>query len=176
MTLITSNRAFVAAALLGTLLAGCSPSSTVNEALPSAKNRKVAPDFGLTDANGRAVKLSDYKGRVVLLNFWATWCEPCAVEIPWFIEFEKNYKDRGLATLGVSVDDDGWQAVKPFVVKNAMNYRVMVDDNHVSPLYGGVDSLPTTYLIDRQGRIAFSHLGLAKKRDYEAEILELVGR
>src|SRR5271154_5514257 len=81
----------------------------------AAKNRKAAPEFSLKDANGQTVHLSDYKGKVVLLDFWATWCGPCKVEIPWFIEFESQYKSRGLTVIGVSMDDDGWKLVKPFI-------------------------------------------------------------
>src|SRR6202007_2498461 len=130
-------------------------------------------DCTLTDATGPAVKLSDYKGKVVLLNFWATWCGPCKVEIPWFIEFEKTYKERGFAVLGISMDDDGWKAVKPFVAEKAMNYPVMIDNKRVSEQYGGIDSLPTTFLINREGKIASTHSGLVSKRNCEAEILKL---
>ena len=84
-------------------------------AVKPEKDRHAAPDFALKDANGATVQLSDYKGKVVLLDFWATWCGPCKIEIPWFIEFEQKYKDKGFAVLGVSMDEDGWSAVKPFM-------------------------------------------------------------
>ncbi len=176
MTPFMRSRAFAAIALAGALLAGCSSTRTTSAATALTKDRKAAPDFNLKDAKGMPVKLSDYKGKVVLLNFWATWCGPCKVEIPWFIEFEKTYKDRGYATLGVSMDDDGWQAVTPFVKQNALNYRVTVGNDRVAQLYGGIDSLPSTFLIDREGRIACVHLGLVSKRDYEAEILQLIAQ
>jgi peroxiredoxin len=159
-------------ALAASLLGGCTSSSTVNTT--SAADRKAAADFALADADGVPVKLSDYKGKVVLLNFWATWCGPCKVEIPWFIEFEKTYKDRGFVTLGVSMDDDGWKSVKPFMAQKAINYPVVVGSDRVAELYGGIDSLPTTFLIDREGRIASRHLGLVRKSDYEPEILRLI--
>jgi peroxiredoxin len=139
------------------------------------ENGNAASDFTLTDARGATAKLSDYKGRVVLLNFWATWCGPCKIEIPWFIEFEKIYKDRGFAVLGISMDDDGWKAVKPFIEQKAVNYRVMVGDDNVARLYGGVESLPSTFLIDREGKVASTHVGLATRSDYETEILRLLG-
>jgi thiol-disulfide isomerase/thioredoxin len=94
----------------------------------SSQPQIPAPDFSLTDANGFRVKLSDDRGKVVLLNFWATWCGPCKIEIPWFIEFENIYKNRGFAVLGVSMDDDGWRAVKPFLREKAVNYRVVLGD------------------------------------------------
>ena len=176
MPLSTSRRTFVVTALAGSLLTGCSSSLKTSAATASASDRKAAPDFTLADANGVPVKLSDYKGKVVLLNFWATWCGPCKIEIPWFIEFEKTYKDRGFATLGVSMDEDGWKAVNPFVAQRAMNYPVMVGNDRVAQLYGGIDSLPSTFLIDREGRIASVHLGLVSKRDCEAEILKLIAQ
>src|SRR5713101_7803753 len=141
MLLSASRRKFVVIALAGSLL-GCKSSSIV--LATSAADRKAAPNFAVADANGAPVKLSDYKGKVVLLNFWATRCGPCKIEIPWFIELEKTYKNRGFATLGVSMDDDGWKAVKPFMAQQAINFPVMVGNDRVAELYGGIDSLPTT--------------------------------
>ena len=140
---------------------------------PSAK-RNTAPDFVLTDADGRKVKLSDYKGKVVLLNFWATWCGPCKLEIPWFVEFEKTFKDKGFAVLGVSMDEEGWEIVKPYIQQKQVNYRMMVATEEVAQKYGGVEALPTTFIIDRQGKIASTHVGLVGKKDYENEIAQLL--
>lgn len=137
--------------------------------------RKPAPDFTLKDADGKPVKLSDYKGKVVLLNFWATWCGPCKIEIPWFMEFEQQYKDKNFAVLGVSLDEDGWDAVKPYIAEKKINYRVVVGTEQVAQLYGDVDSLPTTFMIDREGRIAAEHVGLVSKNDYIHDIDNLLG-
>ena len=135
------------------------------------KNRKLAPNFTLKDASGNSVKLSDFHGKVVLLNFWATWCGPCALEVPWFVEFEQQMKSRGLEVVGVSMDEEGWAAIKPFIAEHKVNYRVLLGDDSVSQLYGGVDSLPTTFIIDRDGRIAVPpHVGLAEKHEYLQEI------
>ncbi len=139
-----------------------------------SEKRNQAPDFELTDADGRKVKLSDYKGKVVLLNFWATWCGPCKLEIPWFADFEKRYKDQGFAVLGVSMDEDGWDAVKPYIEAKQVNYRVVVGTDAIGQLYGGVEALPTTFMIDREGKIAATHIGLVMKKDYEDEIAELL--
>ena len=144
------------------------------------KSFTAAPNFALKDATGKLVKLSDFRGQVVLLDFWATWCSPCKIEIPWFIEFQQAYKDRNFTVLGVSMDDDGWDSVKPFIAKAQLNYRVMIGTDQVSAQYGGLDSLPTTLLIDREGRIAKTHVGLPSasvelsKRMYKSEILNLL--
>ena len=140
---------------------------------PSAE-RKPAPDFALKDINGQTVHLSDYKGKVVILDFWATWCGPCRMEIPWFIELQRQDKDRGLEVLGVSMDDNGWADVKPFLAEMKVNYRVVIGDDKTAETYGGVDSLPTTFLIDREGKIAIVHVGLANRKDIEDGVEQLL--
>jgi peroxiredoxin len=145
-------------------------------AVKDDKERKAAPEFELKDADGKTVRLSDYKGKVVLLDFWATWCGPCKIEIPWFIDFERKYKDKGFAVIGVSMDEEGWTVIKPFVADLAINYRVLQGSDATAQLYGGVDALPTTFLIDRDGKIAATHVGLAGKDDFEDGIKKLVER
>ena len=170
----------ISAAVVAALLAlpGCSPSPrTVRAAtVKPDKERKQAPDFTLKDANGHTVRLSDYRGKVVLLDFWATWCGPCKIEIPWFQEFERQYKDKGFAVIGVAMDEEGWNVVKPFAQHMSINYRVVVGDDTIGDLYanGGIDALPTTFLIDRGGRIASTHVGLSNKSDFEDDIQELL--
>lgn len=168
----------IGAAVLGALvllMVGCSSKSSANTTVKS-DNRKLAPDFTLTDANGASVKLSDYRGKVVLLNFWATWCGPCKLEIPWFMEFEQQYKSQGFEVIGISMDDDGWKAIKPYIAARKLNYRVLLGNDTVTQLYGGVDSLPTTFIIDRDGRFAFSpHIGVVEKNECLREIQSLLG-
>lgn len=160
--------------LVSLFVAGCGRTPTVSAAVKPEKDRKAAPNFTLKDSNGTQVKLTDYRGKVVLLNFWATWCGPCKIEIPWFTEFEQTFKDRGFAVIGVSMDDDGWDVVKPYITRAKINYRVLLGDEPTSQIYGGVDSLPTTFLIDRDGKIASIHIGLVGKNDYQNEILKLL--
>jgi peroxiredoxin len=160
-------------ALLLLPLAACVSVSTPAAHLKADKDRKPAPDFSLNDSDGRAVQLSDYRGKVVLLNFWATWCAPCRMEVPWLIDFERQHKEQGFAVLGISMDEEGWDAVKPFMTHTGMNYRVLMGNDMVAQLYGGVDSLPTTFMIDREGRIASVHVGLTSKTSYENDLQEL---
>ena len=95
---------------------------------------------------------SDYEAKSCCWTFWATWCGPCKIEIPWFMELERKNKDRGFAVLGVSMDDEGWEVVKPFLADLGVNYRVVIGNDSTAQLYGGVDALPTTFLIDRNDK------------------------
>jgi peroxiredoxin len=168
------------AALIAMSVDGCVSQNTVAEGRSSVKaaaKRNPAPDFEAKDANGQSFRLADYKGKVVLLNFWATWCGPCKVEIPWFIDFERNYKDRGFAVVGISLDEDGWDAVKPYIDTRKMNYRVALGNTQIERLYAGgtgIESLPTTFIIDRDGKVANVHIGLVSKSDYQNELEELL--
>jgi peroxiredoxin len=142
--------------------------------LVAEKERKTAPDFSLKDSTGATVKLSDYRGQVVLVNFWATWCGPCQEEIPWFVSFQRDYKDRKFTVLGLSCDDDGWNVVKPYVDAHKINYPVMLAGDREQTLYGNVQALPTSFILDQQGRVASHHVGLVSKKTYREEILGLL--
>jgi peroxiredoxin len=167
--------ATITAVFAATWLAGCGPGpDAVRAAVKAEGSRNPAPEFSLKDSDGKTVKLSDYKGRVVLLNFWATWCGPCKIEIPWFVEFEQNYRDKGFAVLGVSMDEEGWAAVKPYLTDHKVNYRVVIGDDMTAQKYGGVESLPTSFVIDRDGRIANTHVGLVSKKVYQDDIAQLL--
>jgi peroxiredoxin len=161
---------------LSCLLYGCAPSPRADRkaAVKPEKERRPAPEFALKDADGRTVRLSDYRGKVILLDFWATWCGPCKIEIPWFVDFERKHKDRGFAVIGVSMDEEGWDVIKPFTSKMGVNYRMLLGDDSTAQLYGGVEALPTTFLIDREGRIAAVHIGLASKSEFENGIEDLL--
>lgn len=133
-----------------------------------------APDFTLIDSTGSPIKLSELKGKVVLLDFWATWCGGCKVEIPWYMEFETKYAKKGLATIGVSMDDDGWKSVKPFLQQHKINYPIVIGTQDIANEYGGLPSLPMTLLIDRSGKVAESHPGMVNKEEFENKIKQLL--
>jgi peroxiredoxin len=147
--------------------------AAVSAAIRAANLRKAAPGFTLDDVKGAAVKLSDYKGRVVLLDFWATWCGGCKVEIPWYMEFANKYEGSGFAVIGVSMDEDGWKSVKPFLAKTNLNYPVVIGNEGLAKQYG-LEAMPMTLLIDRDGKIAASHVGLVDKEIFESEIRVLL--
>lgn len=176
MSVMRLSVAVATALLVGCVFQGCSSAPTEVKAasLKPGKDRHQAPDFTLKDADGKTVHISDYKGKVVVLDFFATWCEPCKIEIPWFMEMERKNKDKGFEVLGVSMDDEGWEVVKPFMRDVGMNYRVLIGNDQTAQLYGGIDSLPTTFLIDREGKIAAVHIGLASKRDFEDGVEQLL--
>ena len=138
------------------------------------QSNKPAPGFTLKDAQGHEVSLAGYKGKVVLLNFWATWCVGCKQEIPWFMDFQTKYKPDGLEVLGVSLDDEGWKVLKPYLGEHPMNYTVVLGNDHIADLYGGVDALPTTLLIDRLGNIASTHTGVVDQTKVEKELQDLL--
>jgi peroxiredoxin len=139
----------------------------------SEPSKKPAPNFTLNDPKGSPVRLSDYKGKVVLLNFWATWCHGCVQEMPWFMEFQDKYRDKGLAVIGVSTDDDGWKSVTPFVREKKVNYVVLIDDKKVSAEFG-LAAMPMTVLIDRDGNIVSKHEGVVDRDAFEKKILSLL--
>lgn len=135
-----------------------------------------ALDFSVPALPSGSLDLKSYRGQVVLLNFWATWCAPCRVEIPWFVELEKEYGAQGLVVIGVDMDEGGAAAIEPFVRKEGMDYPVLVDDGRASAAYGATEVLPTTYYIGRDGRVVACVRGLASKGEVERNIEEILAR
>jgi peroxiredoxin len=188
MSAMPTRTSIMLASLLLLTLAGVGATAdqpTVRAVLQSPQDRKAAYNFALKDSSGRTVQLKNYHGKVVLLDFWATACGGCKVEIPWFMGFEHTYKDNGLAVVGVSMDilyedlkdaQEGWSRVKPFVQTNKVNYTILMGDDPVTKAFD-IKSLPDTYLIDRQGRIAAAYTtGLVNKDDVEANIRALLSK
>jgi len=147
--------------------ASCGRGATVLEPKP-------ATDFSLADFNGKEIRLSELKGNVVLLNFRETWRAPCRVEMPWFVDFQQKYKDRGFVVLAVSLDAEGWKVVKPFAEKFQLNFPVVVGDNSLVEKYGGLSVLPASFVIDKEGNVRGRHDGRRDKADWEAEIESLL--
>jgi thiol-disulfide isomerase/thioredoxin len=135
----------------------------------SSTQLRPAPDFTLPQISGPPIKLSDYRGKVVLLDFWATWCEPCRAETPFFVEFQSKYGNQGLEIIGVSMDDSP-DPVPAFMREFKINYPVVMGNAQIGEQYGGVLGLPIAFLIDRQGRIHKKHTGATDKSVFENEI------
>jgi cytochrome c biogenesis protein CcmG/thiol:disulfide interchange protein DsbE len=141
---------------------------------PPGPGGKSAPSFTLQDLNGKPVSLSDFKGKVIILDFWATWCPPCVMEIPHFIELYEQYKDQGFAMVGISLDHQGISVVKSFVRKYQVNYTILMTDGRVDKAYGGIPGIPTTFVIDAAGNIRQKYVGYRDKAVFEAEIKALL--
>jgi len=138
-----------------------------------AAQHVVAPDFTLSQLSGQQLRLSDYRGKVVLLDFWATWCEPCRKETPFFIDLQNRYRDKDLQIIGVSMDD-GPEPVRDFYKQFNMNYPVVMGSAKIGEEYGGVLGLPIAFLLDRQGRIYARHMGATDVSVLEKEIRTLL--
>jgi peroxiredoxin len=149
------------------------PTNHVGADLKPEGSRVPAPEFALRDANNKEVRLSDLKSKVVLVNFWATWCEGCQVEIPWFVEFQKKYETQGLAVVGISMDDDGWKSVKPWIREKKVNYSIVIGDVALGKQYG-LQGMPLTVLVDRNGKIADVHAGVAERSATDEKIRKLL--
>jgi len=145
--------------------------STANQ--PRASQQQPAPDFSLTDLTGQKLSLSSYRGKVVLLDFWATWCVPCRAEIPHFVEMQNRYGAQGLQIIGISMDDDE-QLARDFRQQYKMNYPVAMGSPALAEQYGGILGLPITFTIDREGRIFRKHIGATDPSIFEAEIKKLL--
>ncbi len=179
-------------ALLATVainFAGCNGTPFFSKALAqqheddSKKDYPSAPDVTFKDLQGKDVKLADFKGKVVVVNFWATWCEPCQIEIPWMIGFQQKYSDKGFTMLGVAMDDEGKSVVEPFVEKSQfdvdgqklpMNYPIVIGNDDLSSKFGGLIGLPTTVVIGRDGKVHKRFLGLVSHDELEKQIKSLL--
>jgi peroxiredoxin len=146
------------------------PSTAVANLYP-VDQRRPAEGFELKDVNGALIRLSDLKGKVVVVNFWATWCGGCQTEIPWFVEFYNKYKDLGLEVVGVSLDEDGWKSVRPYLKEKPIPYRIALATD---AMRDKLTTLPVTILIDREGRTALTQLGVPAKITYQADIEALL--
>jgi cytochrome c biogenesis protein CcmG/thiol:disulfide interchange protein DsbE len=146
---------------------------------------KPAPEFTLEDLNGKKVSLADFKGKAVLINFWATWCAPCRVETPWLIELRSRYAAQGLEVVGISLDDihrgnaeklsEEKRQIARFVQQMQIPYPVLIDGDTVSQPYGGLDALPASFYVDRNGTVVAAQVGVTTKDEMEADIRKALG-
>ncbi len=147
--------------------------SPAAQGLPDLRG-KPAPGFTLKTVDGKTASLSDYKGKAVLLNFWATWCGPCKLEMPWLIDLQKKYAAQGFTVLGISEDDGPAKPVADFAAKMGVDYPVLMSDDKVSHAYGGIDFLPTSYYIGRDGKVLVEVGGLISQSEMEADIKKIL--
>jgi len=152
------------------------PKDTPLEETAAAKKAgsKTAPEFSLKDLSGAEKKLSDFKGKVLIIDFWATWCPPCRNEIPHFVSLYNQYKSEGLEIIGVALDQNPRNALPGFIKDNGINYTILLGNSKVCDLYGGVSAIPTTFIIDKAGNIVKKYIGYNDKEVFENEIKELL--
>lgn len=146
--------------------AAAAVSSTPSDGTP-------APDFALKTTDGKVIKLSDFRGKVVIVDFWATWCPPCRAEIPDFIKLYSNYKDKGFQMLGISLDQGGLNDVIPFMKKYGINYPIMLGNDEVVAAYGGIRGIPTTFVIDKKGNVRAAFEGYRPASVFESLVQKL---
>jgi thiol-disulfide isomerase/thioredoxin len=125
--------------------------------------RQKAPNFSLSSQNGKVIELAKLKGKIVLLNFWATWCPPCRAEIPDFIDVYSTYKSKGFEIVGIALDEEGWDKVAPFMKEAKINYPIVLGSRDITQAYGGIDGIPTTFIVDRDGNIVGQQVGILTK-------------
>jgi peroxiredoxin len=166
------NAALLLLMLAGTAVTADKPGLRVP--LQALDARPPSPSFSLADNEGKTVQLEDYRGKVVLLDFWATWCHGCKQEIPWFAEFSKTYKEKGLAVIGVSLDEEGWKILRPFLADNPIPYTILLGDESTAKRFA-IEAMPDTFLIDKHGKVAAAYRGdLVDRQDVESNLKALV--
>ncbi|MFH0777844.1 MAG: TlpA disulfide reductase family protein [Candidatus Eisenbacteria bacterium] len=163
------STALLIAVFLAAQLVSCSPGK-------SSREGGLAPDFELSSLDGKKVRLSDFRGKVVILDFWATWCKPCRMELPHFIELYEEFAEQGLEILGVSLDRIGPRELGAFVEEWRIPYPVVLGSGEVVQSYGGIRGIPTTFVIDKTGRVYRKYVGYRKKDVFVNDVVKLLGQ
>jgi peroxiredoxin len=169
----TRKRASAGLAALGLaalIAAGCGPIAETTGVDQADWLGKAAPDFALTNLSGKTLRLSDFKGKVVLLDFWATWCPPCREEIPDLIRLQQQYASQGFTVLGIALDEEGATVVKPVAQRLGINYPVVVGNTQVAAAYGGIEAIPTTFIVGRDGKILTTYVGAQAASTFQQDI------
>jgi thiol-disulfide isomerase/thioredoxin len=163
---------FIAAIVAAMLFAGVRMARQNRASAPGRGQLmgNLAPDFDLQTLDGKSLKLSDLRGKAVLLNFWATYCGPCKIEMPWFVELQKEYGPQGFQILGVAMDDAGTEDIAKFAKELGVNYPILIGKDSVADSYGGVSVLPTTFFVDRDGKLIAREFGLRSRSDFVDDI------
>jgi cytochrome c biogenesis protein CcmG/thiol:disulfide interchange protein DsbE len=174
----------------GELVASPAGSSTSPTSLQyiSPLQGRMAPAFALNNINGQKISLASYRGKALMINFWATWCAPCKIETPWIVELRNKYAAQGFEVLGIDTEGDdlkpddkaGWAKTKAdvgkFVAQEKMQYPVLLDGDSIEVPYGGLDELPTSFFVDRKGNVVAAQVGLSSESDLEAKIKKALGQ
>lgn len=165
---------FVALAAAILAAAGCAKEETAGTAAQAGQIGTAAPAYELPDLDGKTVKNTDFLGKVVILDFWATWCPPCRMEIPHFVRLQSEYGDQGLQIVGLSLDAGGARDVRPFAEEYKINYTMLIAKDETAESYGGVVGIPTTFVIDRKGTIVKKFVGYTPPETFEEAIKPLL--
>jgi cytochrome c biogenesis protein CcmG/thiol:disulfide interchange protein DsbE len=179
---IRASVAVLLVLLLACALVGCGGGAKTNAdgtaAAPDAPGKgepgSVAPAYELPDVSGKAVSSAEFLGKVVILDFWATWCPPCREEIPHFVKLQDKYRAQGLEIVGLSLDAGGAKDVEPFAKEYGVNYTMLIANDELAKAYGGIVSIPTTFVVDRQGKIVKRFIGYTPPEVFEATIAPLL--
>ncbi len=169
---------FIAATVAAMLFAGVRMARNNRANVPARGQLmgNLAPDFELPALDGKNLKLSNLRGKAVLLNFWATYCGPCKIEMPWFVELQKEYGPQGFQIVGVAMDDASTEDIAKFAQEMGVNYPILIGKESVGQSYGGVSVLPTTFFLDRDGKLIAREFGLRSRSDFVDDIKKALGQ